>query len=116
MLYEVITANLTAQTVRLVGQAKTEAEALRTERDSLRRKVRHQYGFDNMVGQTAVMRQIFDSIRQVAKWDTTVLVRGESGTRADAPGDSLVRLRQVAFVARELEPVVEALCERNNFV
>jgi len=73
-------ANLTAQTVRLVGQAKTEAEALRTERDSLRRKVRHQYGFDNMVGQTAVMRQIFDSIRQVAKWDTTVLVRGESGT------------------------------------
>lgn len=26
------------------------------------------------------MRQIFDSIRQVAKWDTTVLVRGESGT------------------------------------
>ena len=28
-------ANLTAQTVRLVGQAKTEAEALRTERDSL---------------------------------------------------------------------------------
>ncbi len=33
------------------------------------------------------------------------------GTRADAPGDSLLRLRQVAFVARELEPVVEALCE-----
>ena len=26
------------------------------------------------------MRQIFDSIRQVAKWDTTVLIRGESGT------------------------------------
>lgn len=33
-----------------------------------------------MVGQTQAMRQIFDSIRQVAKWDTTVLVRGESGT------------------------------------
>ncbi len=31
--------------------------------------------------------------------------------RVDAPGDSLLRLRQVAFVARELEPVVEALCE-----
>ncbi len=73
-------ANLTAQTVRLVGQARSESEALRSERDSLRRKVRHQYGFDNMVGQTASMRQIFDSIRQVAKWDTTVLVRGESGT------------------------------------
>ena len=73
-------ANLTAQTVRLVGQAHQAHEAIRTERDSLRRKVRSQYGFDNMVGQTVVMRQIFDSIRQVAKWDTTVLVRGESGT------------------------------------
>ncbi len=73
-------ANLITQTVRLVGQAHSENEALRSERDSLRRKVRHQYGFDNMVGQTSVMRQIFDSIRQVAKWDTTVLVRGESGT------------------------------------
>ncbi len=73
-------ANLIAQTVRLVGQAHRESEALRSERDTLRRKVRNQYGFDNMVGQSPVMRQIFDSIRQVAKWDTTVLVRGESGT------------------------------------
>jgi len=43
-----------------------------------------------------------------------------SGTRVQAPGGapaqgpggtSLLRLRQVAFVARELEPVVEALCD-----
>lgn len=57
-------ANLIAQTVRLVGQAHRESEALRSERDTLRRKVRNQYGFDNMVGQSPVMRQIFDSIRQ----------------------------------------------------
>ena len=73
-------ANLIGQTVRLIGKVHSEHEAIKTERDSLRRKVRSQYGFDNMVGQTQSMRQIFDSIRQVAKWDTTVLVRGESGT------------------------------------
>ncbi len=73
-------ANLIGQTVRLVGKVHSEQEAIKSERDSLRRKVRSQYGFDNMVGQTQIMRQIFDSIRQVAKWDTTVLVRGESGT------------------------------------
>ena len=73
-------ANLIGQTVRLIGKVHSEHEANKTERDSLRRKVRSQYGFDNMVGQTQSMRQIFDSIRQVAKWDTTVLVRGESGT------------------------------------
>ena len=73
-------ANLIGQTVRLIGKVHSEHEAIKTERDSLRRKVRSQYGFDNMVGQTQAMRQIFDSIRQVAKWDTTVLVRGESAT------------------------------------
>jgi len=75
-----MTANLIAQTVRLVGQVASQQEVLMRERDSLRRKVRHQYGFENMVGKTTGMRQIFDSIRQVANWDTTVLVRGESGT------------------------------------
>ena len=50
------------------------------ERDSLRRKVRGEHGFSNMVGHTRSMLVIFDQVRQVAKWNTTVLVRGESGT------------------------------------
>lgn len=73
-------ANLIAQTVRLICHAKGESEALRTERDSLRRKVQQQYGFDNIVGKSQSMRHIFDLMRQVSRWDTTVLIRGESGT------------------------------------
>jgi Nif-specific regulatory protein len=75
-----VVANLVGQMVRLIGQADTQAEVIRAERDSLRRKVRSQHGFANMVGKTPLMRQVFDSVRQVAKWDTTVLIRGESGT------------------------------------
>ncbi len=41
---------------------------------------RGNYGFENLVGQTPTMRQIFSQIRQVAKWNTTVLILGESGT------------------------------------
>lgn len=75
-----VVANLVGQTVRLVGQAKSQHEGLIEERDQLRRKVRSQYGFANMVGKTPAMRQVFSTVRQVAKWDTTVLIRGESGT------------------------------------
>lgn len=75
-----VVANLVGQMVRLIGQADKQAEDIRAERDSLRRKVRSQHGFSNMVGKTPLMRQVFDSVRQVAKWDTTVLIRGESGT------------------------------------
>lgn len=73
-------ANLIGQIVRLAREVEDEQSVIRMERDSLRRKVRGEHGFSNMVGHTPVMQLIFDQVRQVAKWNTTVLVRGESGT------------------------------------
>mgnify|MGYP001820361702 FL=1 len=73
-------ANLIGQSVRLAKKVEDERLALKMERDSLRRKVRGEHGFSNMVGHTRSMLVIFDQVRQVAKWNTTVLVRGESGT------------------------------------
>jgi len=73
-------ANLIAQSVRLSWQVAEEKKDLADERDRLRRAVRSNYGFDNMVGRTSVMRRVFEQVRQVAKWNTTVLIRGESGT------------------------------------
>ncbi|MFN4063910.1 MAG: nif-specific transcriptional activator NifA, partial [Parazoarcus communis] len=57
-----------------------ERRDLSEERDSLRRTVRNHFGFDSIIGRTVVMRKVFEQIRQVAKWNTTVLVRGETGT------------------------------------
>jgi Nif-specific regulatory protein len=73
-------ANLIAQSVQLSWQVETEKRAIADERDNLRREVRANYGFDNMVGRSPLMRRVFDQVRQVAKWNTTVLIRGESGT------------------------------------
>ena len=73
-------ANLIGQSVRLAKRIEDEQTALKIERDSLRRKVRGEHGFSNMIGHSRGMRIIFDQIRQVAKWNTTVLIRGESGT------------------------------------
>ena len=73
-------ANLIGQSVRLAKSVEVEQLELKSERDSLRRKVRGEHGFSNLVGHTRNMRLVFDQIRQVAKWNTTVLVRGESGT------------------------------------
>ncbi|QEP44530.1 nif-specific transcriptional activator NifA [Ectothiorhodospiraceae bacterium BW-2] len=73
-------ANLIGQSVRLARQIRAQQRALESERDSLRRKVRSDHSFANMIGRSRSMQTIFDQIRQVAKWDTTVLIRGESGT------------------------------------
>ncbi len=73
-------ANLIGQSLKLSMDIAQEKSTLLEERDSLRRTVRHQFGFENMVGRSAVMRRVFDQARMVAKWNTTVLIRGETGT------------------------------------
>ncbi|MDD2884092.1 MAG: nif-specific transcriptional activator NifA [Dechloromonas sp.] len=73
-------ANLIGQSLRLSLDVAQEKSTLVEERDLLRRTVRHQHGFDSMVGHSAVMRRVFDQARMVAKWNTTVLIRGETGT------------------------------------
>ena len=73
-------ANLIGQSVRLARRVEDEQDALKQERDSLRRRMRGEHGFSNLVGHTRSMQLVFEQVRQVAKWNTTVLVRGESGT------------------------------------
>jgi len=73
-------ANLIGQAVRLSWEVEQERSDLKRETDRLKRQIRSNYGFSNMVGHTASMKRVFELVRQVAKWDTTVLIRGESGT------------------------------------
>lgn len=74
------TADLLSQTVRLLVNVE-EGQSLARERDELKRVVRANYGFDNMVvGHSQGMREVFDQVRRVAKWDSTALILGESGT------------------------------------
>jgi Nif-specific regulatory protein len=73
-------ANLIGQSLRLSLEVEQDKSTLVEERDLLRRTVRHQFGFDSMVGRSATMHRVFDQARLVAKWNTTVLIRGETGT------------------------------------
>jgi Nif-specific regulatory protein len=73
-------ANLVSQSLQLSLQVEQEKRSMQEERDSLRRTVRHQHGFESIVGRSAAMRRIFEQMRLVSKWNTTVLIRGETGT------------------------------------
>ncbi|MBM7035569.1 nif-specific transcriptional activator NifA [Vibrio ulleungensis] len=73
-------ANLIAKNVQLATQVEHQKTQLVNERDGLKRKIRNNYSFDNLVGHSQVMRKIFEQIRLVSRWDSTVLLRGESGT------------------------------------
>ncbi|HTP85626.1 MAG TPA: sigma-54 dependent transcriptional regulator [Bryobacteraceae bacterium] len=60
-----------------------EIRTLRDENRKLREELGHRYQFDNIVGRSPVMREIFGTIERVAPTRATVLLAGESGVGKD---------------------------------
>ncbi len=57
-----------------------EREHLRLENQILRQEVEKKYRFENIIGKSAQMQEIFRKIEKVTNYKTTVLLTGESGT------------------------------------
>lgn len=53
---------------------------LMVENNLLRREINQEFGFENIIGKSAAMQQVFDAIQRVAATDSTVLITGKSGT------------------------------------
>ncbi|MGE3310221.1 MAG: sigma-54-dependent transcriptional regulator [Limisphaerales bacterium] len=53
---------------------------LESENTALHRQLDSRYGLDHIVGNSPAMREVLDTVRQVADSRATVLIRGESGT------------------------------------
>jgi two-component system response regulator AtoC len=66
-----------------VIQKALEVRALRDENRSLREELGRRYTFDNIVGRSPAMQEIFATILRVAPTRATVLLAGESGVGKD---------------------------------
>jgi Nif-specific regulatory protein len=55
-------------------------EQVRQENRYLREAVQERYGYENIVGRSARMREVFALLSRVSPTNLTVLIRGESGT------------------------------------
>src|SRR5271169_6671974 len=60
-----------------------EMRALRDENRQLKAELGRRYEFDNIVGRSPAMQEIFDTIERVAPTRATVLLAGESGVGKD---------------------------------
>jgi DNA-binding NtrC family response regulator len=65
--------------IRVVERVIREA-ALRREVSRLRKEVRKEYSFHQILGKSKAIQAVFDLIRRVADSPTNVLITGESGT------------------------------------
>jgi Nif-specific regulatory protein len=59
---------------------EADKHRLTEENEHLRDELRERYAFRNIIGNSAAIQQVYEQVAQVARTNTTVLVRGESGT------------------------------------
>ena len=75
----------------LIRRALRERE-VESENRLLHEQLDAKFGLDQIIGQSAAMQEVFDTIRQVAPTRATVLVQGESGTGKELVAHAIHRL------------------------
>ncbi len=69
-----------AEEQRRLASAERRARGLEQSLKSARRELHQRYGFDQMIGDSPLLREALTRAAQVARTETTVLLTGESGT------------------------------------
>jgi Nif-specific regulatory protein len=75
-----VVASMIAQAIKVHRLIEAERQQLVDENSHLRRELQERYDFSNLVGTSGPMRQVYEQVAQVARTNTTVMLRGESGT------------------------------------
>src|SRR5712692_10734496 len=75
-----VVASMIAQALKVHRLIELERQRLVEENVDLRQKLKERYDFSNIVGTSGPMRQAYEQVAQVARSNTTVMIRGESGT------------------------------------
>src|SRR4030043_2377055 len=78
--YDYISKPFKPDEIILTLKKAEERERLRRENELLRRAVAKEYGFENIVSKNEKMLKIFEMIKKVAPYKSTILITGESGT------------------------------------
>jgi two-component system response regulator AtoC len=78
---------------------------LEVENVSLRKQLDSKFGLENIIGESPLMKEIFDVVQQVAPTRATVLVLGESGT-----GKELIAKAVHQLSPRAKQPFVTVHC------
>jgi len=75
-----VVGSMIAQAVKVQRLIQADKQRLVDENTHLRQELKERYDFSNLVGTSGPMHQVYEQIAQVARTNTTVLLRGESGT------------------------------------
>ncbi len=66
--------------LKVVVERALAQRNLAIENRNLRAQLQSAYGFENIVGNSAALREVLEAVRKAARSEASILVMGESGT------------------------------------
>ncbi len=116
--YDFVTKPVNIDRLELLIRRALRDRATREENVELKQKVTQSGSLDAMLGRSAAMVHVFDTIRQVAPSRATVLIQGESGTGKELAAHAIHNLSNRAarrFVAIHCMALSPQLLESELF-
>ncbi len=116
--YDYITKPFDIEELELVSEKALEARDLKIENRRLQEEVEERYQFENIIGKSKPMQEIFGTIRQIAEKNSTVLIHGESGTGKELVARAIhynSPRKNKPFVAVNCAAIPESLIESELF-
>jgi len=103
--YDYLIKPFDMEELRLKVERILDKKRLEVENIYLKQQLKSRYNFENIIGQSGKMQEVFQLVEKVVATDTTVLIRGESGT-----GKELIAMAIHQNGPREKEPFIAVNC------
>jgi DNA-binding NtrC family response regulator len=87
--YDFITKPLNIDRVEILIRRALRSQQVEVEVVQLKQKVEKKFGLERLIGESAVMQEVCDTVRQVAPTRATILIQGESGTGKELVAQAL---------------------------
>jgi two-component system response regulator AtoC len=116
--YDFVTKPLNLDKVELLISRALNSRRMEQENRTLRQQVEERYGLENIIGESAALREVLDTIRQVAPSSANVLLEGESGTGKELAAHAihnLSRRHKAKFVTVHCAALSPQLLESELF-
>lgn len=78
--FDYITKPFEIENIRVIIRKALQQRKLLDENINLKEQLKAEYGFENIIGNSLPIRDVFDKVKKISRTDATVLLYGETGT------------------------------------